>query len=171
LPACRCENRPNSTNLVLVGSRVRPNFLRFVCSCGNSEHARLTGRRPLPCAWSCRPSRSCDCPSWCESNAPPGIQNSNTAAQGSQVERWPRWAVTGAGTWAERCCSVTTSATRGLGYGCTGRDTAALVPSHSGAVIVTSHCLAWELTVRASHRDDCYRDRNRLQSFDLGPPV
>src|SRR6478672_9488727 len=26
LPACRCANRPNSTNLVLVGSRVRPNF-------------------------------------------------------------------------------------------------------------------------------------------------
>src|SRR5216683_620072 len=26
LPACFCANRPNSTNLVLVGSRVRPNF-------------------------------------------------------------------------------------------------------------------------------------------------
>ena len=26
LPACRCANRPNSTNLVLVGSRARPNF-------------------------------------------------------------------------------------------------------------------------------------------------
>jgi hypothetical protein len=42
----------------------------------------------------------------------------------------------------------------GLGYGCTGRDTAALVPSHSGAVPVTSHCLAWELIARALHRDD-----------------
>jgi hypothetical protein len=72
---------------------------------------------------------------------------------------------------AGRCCSVTTSATRGLGYGCTGRDTAALLPSHSGAVPVTSHCLAWELTARALHRDDCYRDRQQAQSFDLGPPV
>jgi len=26
LPACRCANRPNSTSLVLVGSRLRPNF-------------------------------------------------------------------------------------------------------------------------------------------------
>jgi Resolvase, N terminal domain len=26
LLACRCANRPNSTNLVLLGSRVRPNF-------------------------------------------------------------------------------------------------------------------------------------------------
>src|SRR5260370_9045667 len=26
LAACRCANRPNSTSLVLVGSRVRPNF-------------------------------------------------------------------------------------------------------------------------------------------------
>src|SRR5215475_766863 len=26
LPACRCANRPNSTSLVLVGSRARPNL-------------------------------------------------------------------------------------------------------------------------------------------------
>src|SRR5882757_7992346 len=26
LPACRCANRPNLTNLVVVDSRVRPNF-------------------------------------------------------------------------------------------------------------------------------------------------
>jgi hypothetical protein len=63
----------------------------------------------------------------------------------------------GARACAGRCCSVTTSATRGLGYRCTGRDTASLLPSHSGAVSVTSHCLAWELIARALHRDDCYR--------------
>jgi len=43
LPACRCATRPNSTSLVLVGSRVRLNPVVCSAPAGPEEHPHDTG--------------------------------------------------------------------------------------------------------------------------------